>query len=314
MTISRTLVDQQTLIDVSTSLPRSKHEPPYLRPAPPYVRAHVSLLAWCIQLPGVSSRSVDPPLAEGKARITCFWSWNPKGTWAVGGAVPQHLPSVICGLVDFVREGSDKMPSLLSYGESVIISDMSYDPARVMLSTHYNVIKTDDVKDGTKRQLEFGLSSTLGWDVQIQAKTQSGEESPSTGWMTFVGQSPPAVPGSAAPKRLVFRLVHAQLRGSDERVIVKVSIEQTASSSTGGRVRINGSPVPVQQMESIAPLRNLLDGSPGASAISLPATTNSEDTSRTGSPQESYEHLRRGRSIVAERSVASLIRRNYICE
>ncbi|BEI90231.1 uncharacterized protein CcaverHIS019_0303010 [Cutaneotrichosporon cavernicola] len=254
VTISRTMVDQHTLIDVSTSLPRSRHEPPYLRPAPPYVRAHVSLLAWCIQLPGVAARTVDPPLPEGKARITCFWSWNPKGTWAVGGAVPQHLPTVIVGLVDFVRDGSEKMPSLLSYGDSVIISDMSYDPARVMLSTSYNVIKTDDIEDGTKRQLEFGMSSTLGWDVQIQAKNQNGEDSSSTMWNTFVGQLPPLVSGSPSPKRLLFRLNHAQLRGDDERVIVKVSIEQTASSPTRGRVRINGTPVPVQQMESIAPL------------------------------------------------------------
>ncbi|BEI82433.1 hypothetical protein CcaverHIS002_0303010 [Cutaneotrichosporon cavernicola] len=242
VTISRTMVDQHTLIDVSTSLPRSRHEPPYLRPAPPYVRAHVSLLAWCIQLPGVAARTVDPPLPEGKARITCFWSWNPKGTWAVGGAVPQHLPTVIVGLVDFVRDGSEKMPSLLSYGDSVIISDMSYDPARVMLSTSYNVIKTDDIEDGTKRQLEFGMSSTLGWDVQIQAKNQNGEDSSSTMWNTF---------DLPSPKRLLFRLNHAQLRGDDERVIVKVSIEQTASSPTRGRLNSMDKTLVVYRAEAV---------------------------------------------------------------
>jgi hypothetical protein len=38
------------------------------------------------------------------------------------------------------------------------------------------------------------------------------------------------------------------------------------------------------------------------------------DTSRTGSPQGSFEHPNHGRSLAAERNIASLIRRNYICE
>jgi hypothetical protein len=41
VTISKTFHDATTLIDISTSLPRSPDEPAYLRPAPPYVRSHV---------------------------------------------------------------------------------------------------------------------------------------------------------------------------------------------------------------------------------------------------------------------------------
>ena len=50
ITISRTLSDASTLIDISTSLPRSADEPAFLRPAPPYVRSSVHLLAWSLQL------------------------------------------------------------------------------------------------------------------------------------------------------------------------------------------------------------------------------------------------------------------------
>ena len=39
--ISRTLSDASTVIDISTSLPRSQDEPSYLRPSPPYVRSRV---------------------------------------------------------------------------------------------------------------------------------------------------------------------------------------------------------------------------------------------------------------------------------
>lgn len=41
VTISKTFHDATTLIDISTSLPRSSDEPAYLRPAPPYVRSDV---------------------------------------------------------------------------------------------------------------------------------------------------------------------------------------------------------------------------------------------------------------------------------
>ena len=51
VTISRMFSDTSTLIDVSTSLPRSPDEPIYLRPSPPYVRSEVTrerfvLLVW----------------------------------------------------------------------------------------------------------------------------------------------------------------------------------------------------------------------------------------------------------------------------
>jgi len=42
VTISRTIHDATTVIDLSTSLPRSPDEPAYLRPSPPYVRSNVS--------------------------------------------------------------------------------------------------------------------------------------------------------------------------------------------------------------------------------------------------------------------------------
>lgn len=198
---------------------------------------------------------------------------------------------------------------LLDYGKDIGISGASYDTSRVMLSTSYAVVQSDDgSSDGTRRQIEFGLSSSLGWDIQLQVKTQSGEETPSAEWSSFVGQSPPVYPGASAPKRLVVRFVHSPLQPGEELVRVKLEIEQTASLATGGRVRINGNPIPVQPMESIAPLRDLLDGSPGNSAISFTGTETTE-SSLAGSPEGSMK----GRDAATARSIASLIRRNYIC-
>lgn len=41
ISISRAFHDTTTLIDITTSLPRSADEPAYLRPSPPFVRSHV---------------------------------------------------------------------------------------------------------------------------------------------------------------------------------------------------------------------------------------------------------------------------------
>ncbi|KAG8920106.1 hypothetical protein FRC02_001156 [Tulasnella sp. 418] len=57
ITISRAYTDANTLIDISTSLPRSTDEPGYLRPAPPYYS------------PGVSSLS--PALPNHQESQTC---------------------------------------------------------------------------------------------------------------------------------------------------------------------------------------------------------------------------------------------------
>ncbi|KAK8861436.1 hypothetical protein IAR55_002255 [Kwoniella newhampshirensis] len=316
VTISKTLVDQHTLVDITTSLPRSRHEPAYLRASPPHVRAHVSLLAWCIQLPASTNSPDAPP--EGKARITCFWSWNPKGAWAVGGGVPQHLPSLVVGLVEYVRDGSEKVPVLLGYGPDVTVGSVGYDTSRVTLSVGYAIVsggqnpETEDLR----RQIEFGLSSTQSWDVQITVKTQHGKDSASTVWNSLVGQAPTSVVGAAAPKRLILRFAHAQLEPGEELVRVNVSIERTTSATSG--VRINGVPVTIEQMQAHIPTRPLLEETASMTGISLrtmstmstveslPTTTTSREGSMVVRRAES------SRSEAALKGVASLIRRNYI--
>nr|XP_019050191.1 hypothetical protein I302_00616 [Kwoniella bestiolae CBS 10118]OCF29121.1 hypothetical protein I302_00616 [Kwoniella bestiolae CBS 10118] len=310
VTISKTLVDQYVLVDITTSLPRSKHEPAYLRPAPPHVRAHVALLAWCIQLPSPSP-STNDALPDGKARITCFWSWNPKGAWAVGGGVPQHLPSLVVGLVDYVRDGSEKVPVLLGYGPDVAIGSVGYDTARVTLSVAYAIVSGGENREteDLRRQVEFGISSTQSWDIQVNVRTQHGKDSASTSWTSFVGQAPNSANGIAAPKRLILRFAHAPLETGEELVRVNVSIERTSSSVAG--VRINGIPVGVEPMQVPIPRRPLLEDTASMTGISLRTIA----TAESYQSQDSAVEIRRTtsqRSDAAQKSIASLIRRNYI--
>ena len=313
VTISKTLVDSYTLLDVSTSLPRSKHEAAYLRPAPPYVRAHITLLGWCVQLPGAPDDSF--PTAPGKARITCMWSWNPNGAWAVGGGVPQHLPSMIVGLVDFVREGSEKVPVMLNYGTDISIGDVNYDTDRFTFTVNYTIVKefadNGTGEEGVRRQIEFGLSSTQSWDVQIGIKAQQGEDAPSAFWSSYVGQAPSADYGYPAPKRLVLRFAHDQLGADEELTRVNVSIERTSASAASG-VRINGIPVIVEPMTFQTNTRALLQETASITAVSL-KTLSTLDTVSIKNALPSNEVVST-RNLVSERNIASMIRRNYICK
>lgn len=268
----------------------------------------MSLLAWCIQLPGSST-----DIAAGKARITCFWSWNPKGTWAVGGGVPQHLPSVVVGLVDQVREGSERVPVLLGYGPDVAIGAVSYDASRVTLSVGYAIVHggENSETEGLRRQVEFGVSSTQSWDVQIHVKTQHGEDSPSTVWSSFVGQAPSYE--GVVPSRLILRFAHAILQQSEELVRVKVSIERTSSATSG--VRINGIPVTIESMEPTQRRRPLLEETASTSGVSL-RTVSTMDVAASNDPSSERarpERAKSERSQAVEKGIAALVRRNYIC-
>jgi len=94
-------------------------------------------------------------------------------------------------------------------------------------------------------------------------------------------------------------------------VRVNVSIEQTSSFSPG--VRINGIPVTIESMASMPLRRPVLEETASASGISLRtlSTMGTIDTMTTN--DGSLETTRNpGRSFAAEKSIASMIRRNYI--
>jgi hypothetical protein len=216
---------------------------------------------------------------------------------------------LVVGLVDYVREGSEKVPVLLGYGPDVSIGNVTYDTTRVTLSVGYAIVDGGESGgvEGLRRQVEFGITSTQSWDVQIQVKTQHGEESPSRVWTSFVGQAPSTSSG-VLPKRLILRFAHPPLQPDEELVRVKVSIERTSSSSSG--VRINGIPVAIEPMEPQASRRPLLDETASTSGISL-HTMSTVDAARE---DVDIKKPTSGRHQAAEKSIAGLIKRNYICE
>ncbi len=271
ITISKTFCDGQNLVLVSTSLPRSPNEPAYLRPAPPYVRANIGILAWHIQtIPTtILSGDVTPGASRDILRITCFWQWDPKGSWLMGASLPSQLPSMLVSLFKHAKSKEARVPTLAGFGAGVDVGDLTFDTTRMVLGVKYVVITEaeseesnggisvnrsvgslegaealEDLKERRRlfRAVEFGLWPGQSWDVQIQVKGSTS--STPLEWTSFVGRYTSL---SSGLHRLVLRISHPRLPLKEDLARVSVSIERTTGAPTG--LRINGISAEIEEIE-----------------------------------------------------------------
>jgi hypothetical protein len=347
ITIARTYSDSSSLIDISTSLPRLPNEPAYLRPAPPYVRASVKLQAWCVQIqkPSSSAGRADRQPGEDVLKITCFWNWNPHGTWAVGVSVQQHLPSLLVGLVGFVTSEKAVIPGIVGYGRQISIHGLRYDPVRSLLGLDYAVVPKStmlpeaeqdatrtngDNGEGKDKSVVLEMNAKYSWDIQLHLRP-SGDSLPAP-WNPTL---------SLRGDTLHLSIDHADPAHANDLIRIHATVERT--SGNAGDVWLNG--VLMASSSALASPAATNHLSPGQiddtastfsdftldSSLVPPDASSYKSRSRSGTlrsfsgidvalhKQPSLMLARsqkraRGRSPAQEKSVGSLIRRNYICK
>ncbi|KAF9068432.1 hypothetical protein BDP27DRAFT_1448460 [Rhodocollybia butyracea] len=340
VTISRTMHDPSTVIDISTSLPRSADEPAYLRPSPPYVRSNVSLLAWCIQhlkplQPSIESKRKSS--LGGRIRITCFWQHDLRAVWNIGSSssLVQQLSMMIIGLLKTTTKRATRIPKLIGYGNGVTIEKIRFQIDREALTIQYSVIPEDDshvdhsqdleaLRDQRRltRAIECVLPAVEGWDVQVSTRASS-EEVENLPWTAHAAHSTSYFPSPnltpALPlDQVVLRLAHAPLIDDHSVLKVKVVIEISGPSSG---LRLNGVPQNIKQFEeqrdpsSYNAPQSILDfGS--ATDISVPSTSSVHASSVTSIASSSSApmliRVATERSTGAEKTILSRVKRNYI--
>ncbi|EJU03602.1 hypothetical protein DACRYDRAFT_114977, partial [Dacryopinax primogenitus] len=339
ITIARIFSDSSALIDISTSLPRSSDDPAYLRPSPPYVRSNVRLSSWCIQfIPGTSSPTESSSRAPSSARVRlmCFWQHDLNAVWGMAGlGIGQHLPVLLLGLVESVRQKGNRIPRFIGYGLGISIFSIVYGEAgREALVMEYAIIQPEDdefevggPKEKTlkevqlqkerrrlERTIELGLPSTHGWDLQVTVKAPS-EETAAAPWVAQAGRITQG--GSSADSaRLVFRIVHPP-PPTDSIVSVKL-IAELAGGVPG--IRVNGLPQEITSFESRDPIsfainKDTFGDVSDVQAISIHTVNTIESAESGPSSQVSKRPIIRTateRSPAAEKAILSLVRRNYI--
>ncbi|CAE6427256.1 unnamed protein product, partial [Rhizoctonia solani] len=278
ITISRTLHDASTIIDISTSLPRSPDEPAYLRPSPPYVRSHVQLQAWCIQLPTFPST---------KTRITLFWQhdlrnaftlsssspgttlpallpaiysvasaratraplvqrWGPKSVIdAVSYDTGRALPALLPAIYSVASARATRAPLVQRWGPKSVIDAVSYDTGRAALRVDYTILPEEEHGEGNsgagQREVELWISPSHAWEAQISTRAAS-EAVSNLPWTVNASRSGPADgSGSEGADRTVMRVTHPPVpSNSASSLKVKLVIELGGGSK--GTLRINGAP------------------------------------------------------------------------
>ncbi|KAI1782492.1 hypothetical protein LXA43DRAFT_932488, partial [Ganoderma leucocontextum] len=342
VTISRTFNDGTTLIDISTSLPRSADEPVYLRPSPPYVRSDVALFGWCIQR--IQPQSTDPSQRSSipRLRITCFWQHNFRLVWSFssGSSLAQQLAAMTVGLYKTVQQRGKRVPLMTGYGNGVSIERIRFAVDREALTVDYSIVPGDEdhpqpaeqsleelhqIREARRltRSIEFSLPSAHGWDVQLSTKGSS-EEVSQLPWTAHATRAAPSSPSSESSSgdipKFMFAVKHAELPNDHAVLKVRVVIELSGPSSA---LRLNGIPQPIEDLEPRDPTSYFIsqqmfqDASSMAeqsfhtqSSVATMATSTSKASTIAERPQ--LARTLTERSAAAEKSILSRVKRNYI--
>ncbi|TBU42649.1 hypothetical protein BD309DRAFT_1001682 [Dichomitus squalens] len=342
VTISRTFNDATTLIDISTSLPRSPDEPTYLRPSPPYVRSDVALFGWCIQR--IQPQSIDPSQRSGIARlrITCFWQHNFRLVWGFtsGSSLVQQLAAMTVGLYKTVQQRGKRVPLMTGYGNGVSIERVRFAVDREALTVDYSIVPEEDehpqpaeqsveelhqIREARRltRSVEFSLPSAHGWDVQLSTKGSS-EQVSQLPWTAHATRAPVSSPTAELPStdipKFTLAVKHAELPNDHVVLKVRVTIELSGPSTA---LRLNGIPQSVEELEPRDPASYFVSQQMFQDASSMAeqslhtqssVATMATSTSRASTVGERPQIARTPteRSAAAEKSILSRVKRNYI--
>ncbi|KII86031.1 hypothetical protein PLICRDRAFT_144823 [Plicaturopsis crispa FD-325 SS-3] len=346
VTISRSFHDPTTVIDISTSLPRSADEPAYLRPSPPYVRSHVTLFAWCVQhiQPQPGSETQKRKNTSGRLRVTCFWQHDFRAVWNFGSsaAVSQQLCTMVLGLFKTVAQRGTHVPMLTGYGNGVTIERVRFQVDRAALTVDYAIIPDDDEQPNhppenmhgldelhaireqrrLTRAIECALPFPEGWDVQISTKASSShvEQLP---WSTQAirSSSAPSPTSAKTSEKIIFRVTHSPLTDNHSVLKVKLIVELSGPSSG---LRLNGISQTIQDIEDRDPSSYFITqpilqdvSSTAEQSFHTVSSTNTVDSATSGTSRLSAPHPgiigpNSERSAAAEKSILSRVRRSYI--
>ncbi|KAF8315340.1 hypothetical protein DL93DRAFT_2057136 [Clavulina sp. PMI_390] len=342
ITIAKSYSDASTLIDVCTSLPRSNDAPGYLRPAPPYVRSHVYLYAWCIQITHSSEASSSS--APAKVRITCFWQHDLKAIWGIGNSITQHIPAMLTGLVNTVQTHGPRMAHLRGFGRGVAITHIDFQGPRQLLALEYSIAKDESDEDGLamralsgpddllraskesrrlERKVECSLPYGPGWEVRVATKS-SANTLPTPHY--FVQASQPSVPlSSHATEPITLQISHPE---PPDHAVLRVTVSIEPVAVLGARVkdaplRVNGNTQSILQIElgDPAPKAFPFESFSSSESPASVVTTSSDKTQKTApggllgsgrGGRPGIPGVRSTRLPAAEKAIATLVRRNYI--
>ena len=243
------------------------------------------------------------------------------------------------GLLKTVIKRGGRVPKLIGYGNGVSIGRIRFENDREALTVEYSIIPEDDqhtihnedvhgmddvhaLREQRRltRSIECVLPSSEGWDVQVSTKASSEEveQLPWSARATRSSSSPfSSQQSSVPPDQIRLRLSHAALIDDHSILKVKVIIEISGPSSG---LRLNGLSQTIQDVEERDPSsyfisEQILQDVSSAIDLSFQTSSSMGTVNSTVSSSPSVHQVIRPaaeRSVAAEKSILSGVRRNYI--
>lgn len=280
------------------------------------------VFAWVIQQ--------IPTQSGAKIRLTCFWQHDLKAVWGMGASSrAQHLCSIMLGAVKAVKKYGFRIPMLRGFGIGVGMERMAFDVGRQSLQVEYSIIEEQETDDEAyritrgmddiqakrerrrlERSVEFTLPKKTSWDVQMVSRAPS-QKTPIP-WSVNVYRE---IEDDQLQGQLLLRTRHGVPPSAHTLIKFKLVIE--AAGGTAGKLRLNGTPHPIENLEAREPTTAAIQDPlfQGASVVGslsfseLPASSSSfaDDASRTTSTRPPS-----GRTDASQKSIMKLVRRNYV--
>jgi hypothetical protein len=251
---------------------------------------------------------------------------------------------MVLGLLKTVKKREFRVPVLHGYGNNVTVERVRFQIDREALTIDYTIFPEDEehvsppithtpgldqlnaVKEQRRltRSIECILPSSEGWDVQLSTKASS-EQVEQLPWSCHAihSSSLPSLSNFRKVDQIIFRITHAPVL--DDHSVLKVQVVIEISGPSKG-LRLNGLPQSIHDVDEerdpsysmsqqiLQDVASTIDHSLRSfnTASSMQTTDSTTSSSSRGVIRTQLNQTSTERSLVAQKSVLSRVRRNYI--
>lgn len=110
--------------------------------------------------------------------MSCHFNWTPNGQWAIGASIQTHLPGLLRSLRDYTVGEAIPVPEVVWTSPGVSVDDIGFDATRILFSLDYSIVHVDEKEangdegeDKERATVVFRFSSRSSWDIDFTHRT-----------------------------------------------------------------------------------------------------------------------------------------------
>ncbi|KAK9667482.1 hypothetical protein K7432_017807 [Basidiobolus ranarum] len=146
--IENTMIEDDKVLFIATSIPSTSNDPVFLRKAPNYIRANLDLMAICIETvtksPADNGSLSELGMVIHKAlQVTVYYQVDLKG-WKSSSSVALQSPLCINEIYSYLNDFGVP-PHVFRYGKWIQVNQNDYHHEDRLFELSYSVVEIDDI-------------------------------------------------------------------------------------------------------------------------------------------------------------------------